>query len=177
VGLIGCGSLLLVVPLGLLLGGWVFMLALKLGILPVGMGYLVLHWRAKAKVSWKDAYTEMYVRLATTSLPLLIADAAQRPAVAGSPASLLAAGTGLALPPLAETLPAVLLRVARGNLTAETFLTASPPLGEAMPLAARARYAALYDFFFQPHETFHDELLAARQANSPVGQNAQNTKA
>jgi hypothetical protein len=161
VGLIGCASLLLLVPLGLVLGGWICLLALKVGLLPVGMGYMVFHLRGNAKRIWKDAYTAMYFKLATTGLPLLIADAAH--------AASAATGQLAARPDLVQAV----LHAAKYDLAAERAAQPGAPLALApvnqrLGLAARARFAAVYDFFFHPQEEFHAELERLRAARPAV---------
>jgi hypothetical protein len=155
-GLLGCAALLLVLPLGCFLGGWIFLLALKLGLLPAAMGYLVLHLRRKAKRTWCAAYTAMYLRLATTSLPLQLAEAG-RPGPAGG------------RPSLAQAMLQVARQDGSGGpgplrLDAGQLPPAAPQaLDRRLSLPARARFAAIYDFFFHPQEG----VPAAAPAEAP----------
>jgi len=176
VGLIGCGFIVLLVPLGLLVGGWIFLLALKLGLLPIGLGYFVMHLRRNAKRIWKDAYTGMYFKLATTSLPLLIADTGHAAVATTRQSSPLAqADANSGRPDLVLTM----LRAAQEDWTADpqaprTLRNAVPGVSllrlstPQLDLGARARFAAIYDFFFHPQEDFHAELERAQDGIQPA---------
>jgi hypothetical protein len=151
VGLLGCVFVLLVLPLGIFLGGWFLLIALKLGLLKVGAGYLVTHLRRKARQTWREEYCAMYFRLATTSLPLALAHAEQ---------SRTGTAVGTALLSAARCSSGAAGAVEPTEL-GQALEPLRPLRDLRLSLPVRARFAALYDYFYFPQEELHSALSGA----------------
>jgi hypothetical protein len=137
----------------------------------VVLAVLVIRRVPRATAKWEETYRRMYFRLATTNLPMLIASFED--GALGHDSGDEEATAGHLIGRMADDIPAALLRAARlpdevlsgeppaqaGAKSLGRFQLAGLRLDEGpLDIRARARYCAIFDFFFNPQESFNRQL-------------------